>query len=292
MPGGSIILQTPSEASLDKPIMAGMHCRRTDSDDGCNMAQSLSPSLTKRLKLYVNQVTEETGCPQEALHRFIDTGSIFHMLIDLKAALFKRNEDQEKAALLELKELIDSKDSKDFKSALQSCLTVCLLSPNITMYVTDMHMNITAPFSLPIDFIKNHCEVFKLPAALMQDVELLAQLSKIVSELLSSIRGNLKSKLVISIAKHITVDYKAIPLKDLYSSSLIPSLHKDLHIKIAMALNCKVGTEADENGKQHGDCLEDSMDHLDSQGSEAQPGVSNDTGGDGDLGEGGHVMDT
>jgi len=59
-----------------------------------------------------------------------------------------------------------------------------------------------------------------------------------------------------------------------------------------MALDCKVGTEADENGKQHGDCLEDSMDHLDSQDSEAQPGVSNDTGGDGDLGEGGHVMDT
>ncbi|KAG2126985.1 hypothetical protein BD769DRAFT_1387887 [Suillus cothurnatus] len=154
------------------------------------------------------------------------------MLIDLKATLFKRNEDQEKAALLELKELIDF---KDFKSALQSCLT---------------------------DFIKNHGKVFKLPATLMQDVELLAQLSKFVT------------------------------INDLYSSWLIPSLHKDLHIKIAMALDCKVGTEADENGKQHGDCLEDSMDHLDSQGSEAQPGVSNDTGGDGDLGEGGHVMDT
>ncbi|KAG2130195.1 uncharacterized protein EDB93DRAFT_1095029, partial [Suillus bovinus] len=87
-------------------------------------------------------------------------------------------------------------------------------------------------------------------------------------------------------------DYKAIPLKDLYSSSLIPSLHKDLHVKIAMTLDCEVGTEVDENDEQHGDRLEDSMDHLDGQGSEAQPGVSNDTGGDGDLGEGGHVMDT
>ncbi|KAG2132138.1 uncharacterized protein EDB93DRAFT_1255326 [Suillus bovinus] len=130
----------------------------------------------------------------------------------------------------------------------------------------------------------------------MQDVELLAQLSKIVSELLSSIRGNLKSKLVILISKRMSImdtakslahgviehltDYKAIPLKDLYSSSLIPSLHKDLHIKIAMTLDCEVGTEADENDKQHGDHLEDSMDHLDGQGSEAQPGVSNDTGGD------------
>jgi hypothetical protein len=34
------------------------------------------------------------------------------MLIDLKAASYKRNEDQEKAAPLELKELIDSKDFK------------------------------------------------------------------------------------------------------------------------------------------------------------------------------------
>jgi hypothetical protein len=44
------------------------------------------------------------------------------------------------------------------------------------------------------EFIKNHREVFKIPAALINDVELLAQLSKIVSELLSSIRGNLKGK--------------------------------------------------------------------------------------------------
>jgi hypothetical protein len=48
------------------------------------------------------------------------------MLIDLKAALFKRNEDQEKAALLELKELIDSKDSKDFK------VSICLLREHHT----------------------------------------------------------------------------------------------------------------------------------------------------------------
>lgn len=45
------------------------------------------------------------------------------MLIDLKAALFKRNEDQEKAALLELKELIDSKDFK---------VSICLLREHHT----------------------------------------------------------------------------------------------------------------------------------------------------------------
>ncbi|KAG1724738.1 hypothetical protein EDB19DRAFT_2043411 [Suillus lakei] len=301
--------------------MAGVHRRRADSDDGYDMTQSLSPSQTKRLKVYANQVAEETGCPQEVLHKFIDTGSIFHMLIDLKAALFKRNEDQEKAALLELKELIDS---KDFKSALQSRLTACLLSPNITAYVTDTHSNI-------MEFIKNHREVFKLPAALIQDVELSAQLSKIVSELLSSIRGNLKAKLVASISKRMSVmdtakslahgiieveachwnryaflwrclrifligvgDYKAIPLEDLYSSSLIPSLHRDLHIKIALALNCDVGMEADENNEQHpADDAEDNMDYLDDQHPEGEIGASNNAGGNGDFGEGEgeHVTD-
>ncbi|KAG1876647.1 hypothetical protein DFJ58DRAFT_721115 [Suillus subalutaceus] len=195
------------------------------------------------------------------------------MLIDLKAALYKRNEDQEKAALLELKELIDS---KDFKSALQSRLTACLLSPNITAYVTDTHTN-------TMEFIKNHREVFKLPAALIQDVELLAQLLKIVSELLSSIRGNLKAKLVALIAKcmsimdttkslaHGIIEVEAVIkcltrglaalLENLLDQSrrlqsyptqgpllklTQTSLHADLRTKIAMALDCEADMDADE----------------------------------------------
>jgi hypothetical protein len=65
-------LQTPSEASLDELITVGVHRRRTDSDDGFDMAQLLSPSQTKKLKMYVNQVAEETGCPQDVLHKFIE----------------------------------------------------------------------------------------------------------------------------------------------------------------------------------------------------------------------------
>jgi hypothetical protein len=62
--------------------------------------------------------------------------------------------------------------------------------------------------TLEQEFVKNHCEVFKLLAALIQDVKLLAQLSKIVSELLSSIRGNLKAKVSFSLvhASHHDTD--------------------------------------------------------------------------------------
>ncbi|KAG1841275.1 hypothetical protein F4604DRAFT_1690402 [Suillus subluteus] len=149
--------------------MAGVHCRRSDSIDEYDMTQSLSPSQTKKLKLYADEVAERTGCPWEVLHDFVDAGSVFHMLIDLKANSFIRIDEQEKATLVDLKELIDS---KDFRSALQTHMTACLLSPNLTAYVDDTHTNI-------MEFIKNHREVFKIPAALIDDVELLTQLSKI-----------------------------------------------------------------------------------------------------------------
>ncbi|KAG2752136.1 hypothetical protein P692DRAFT_20817113 [Suillus brevipes Sb2] len=69
-------------------------------------------------------------------------------------------------------------------------------------------------------------------------------------------------------------DYKAIPLEDLYSSSLKPSLHADLRSKIAMALDC-----------------EDDMDHMNDKGSEGELGVSNKADDDGNLGGGEHTMD-
>ncbi|KAG1726442.1 uncharacterized protein EDB91DRAFT_1254345 [Suillus paluster] len=265
--GGNITLETPSEQSLDDPIMAGVHRQRADSDDGYDMTRSLSPSESKRLK-----------------------------------------------------------------SALQSRLTACLLSHNLTAYVTDTHTNI-------MEFIKSHQEVFKMPAALIDDVELLAQLSRIISELLASICGNLKAKLVTSLAKRMSVmdaakslthsiievdashwnryaflrwclqicligisDFKTIPLKDLYSTSLIPSLHRDLHVKIAEALNCNVGIDACETNEQHANATEGNTFDLDHQCSTGELGATYDRGDDlgecdatddhGDnFGEGDHTMD-
>lgn len=75
-PSGSIVLQTPSEGSLNEPIMAGVHRQRADSDDGYDVTQSLSPSQTKKLKLYVDHVAEKTGCPWEVLHEFIDVSIV------------------------------------------------------------------------------------------------------------------------------------------------------------------------------------------------------------------------
>ncbi|KAG0693796.1 hypothetical protein DFH29DRAFT_1006926 [Suillus ampliporus] len=316
-PGGSFNLQTPSEGSLDEPIMVGVRCRRSDSIDEYDITQSLSPSQTKKLKLYADQVAEKTGCPREVLHEFVNAGSVFHMLIGLKANSFMKNDELEKGALVDLKELIDS---KDFRSALQSRLTACLLSPNLPAYVDDTHTNI-------VEFIKKHQEVFKIPAALIDDVELLAQLSKIVSDLLSSIRGNLKGKLVSSLVKRMSImdtakslangiievdaahwnryaflrrclrifligigDYRAIPLKDLYSTSLIPSLHSDLRIKISNALDCDIDMGVSENDEQRADNTNSNVDHSDEQSPEGDLGATNDHGDN--LGEGEHALES
>ncbi|KAG1890445.1 uncharacterized protein F5891DRAFT_1198199 [Suillus fuscotomentosus] len=176
------------------------------------------------------------------------------------------------------------------------------------------------------EFIKNHREVFKIPAGLINDVELLAQLSKIVSELLSSIRGNLKTKLVALLVKRMSImdmakslahsiievdaahwnryaflrrclrifligvgDYRAIPLKELYSSSLIPSLHRDLRVKISEGLDCDIDMEVSENDEQHADNAEGNVDHSDEH-CEGDLGATNDHGNN--LGEEERTMDS
>ncbi|KAG1824630.1 uncharacterized protein BJ212DRAFT_1295755 [Suillus subaureus] len=138
------------------------------------------------------------------------------MLIDIKATLLRQNEDARKIELTQLKELLDSKDFKMLK--------------------------------LQQDFVRKHHNVFKIPVAMLEDVELKAQLSKMVSDLLSSIHGNIKAKNRFAFLRHclhiflIRVDnYKTVPLKVLFSNSLIPSLHDDLRIKI----NEKLGIDMD-----------------------------------------------
>ncbi|KAG2148961.1 hypothetical protein DEU56DRAFT_909254 [Suillus clintonianus] len=184
-----------SDGSLDEAITAGIRRRRTDSAAGQDDPTILMPSRTKRLKLYVKKMAEENDVSEKSLFDFIDTGGIYYMLIDLKVSMMKSDTGRKAALLLDLKELLNS---KDFKSALQNRLIACLLSPNITAYVTDTHPHI-------MNFIKDNSGVFKVPPSLFEDVELTAILAKIVSELLSSIRSNMKSKLLASIRKRMSI---------------------------------------------------------------------------------------
>ncbi|KIK36596.1 hypothetical protein CY34DRAFT_16277 [Suillus luteus UH-Slu-Lm8-n1] len=312
---GSLHSRSPAD-SLDEPISAGMRRRRSSSADHSNPFL-LTPRVSKRLKVYATRVAEETGVSEKPLHDFIDTGGIYHMLIDLKVCMLLNSVVNRETILNDLKELLES---KDFKSALQNRLTACMLSPNLTAYVTDTHEHI-------MDFIKTHNEVFKIPKSLFEDAELSTQFSTVVSDLLACIRGNLKNKLVLLISKHLSImdtakslahscievdashwnryaflrrclrifligrsDYKNIPLKNLYSPSLLPSLHRDLRIKVGEALDINMELDDEptiqENANEVRENSEGGLDNGDGAGADTNvPDPSHDADLDGDEDE-------
>ncbi|KAH7918078.1 hypothetical protein BV22DRAFT_983437, partial [Leucogyrophana mollusca] len=105
-------------------------------------------------------------------------------------------------------------------------------------------------------------EVFKIPRGLLEDPELSKQLSRMVTDMLSSLRGNIKQRLTASAVKDLNIveaskslahgcievdsshwhrfAYLHVPLKKLYSPTLVPSLHKDLRDKVGKRLNIDV----------------------------------------------------
>ncbi|KAG1733334.1 uncharacterized protein EDB91DRAFT_1251337 [Suillus paluster] len=269
----SAVPHSPSSGdSINEPITTGIHRQRTYSAAGHDDPTILMPSRMKWLKIYAEKAAEN-DVSEKGLNDFIDTGGIYYMLIDLKVCMMKFDVAQRAAILLDLKELINS---KDFKSALQNRLIACLLSPNITAYMED-----TLPHIM--NFIKNNSGIFKVPLSLFKDVKLTAILAKTVSELLSSIRGNMKSKLLASICKRMSItdtakslahgsievdsahwnrlaflrrclrvfmigisNYRTIPLKALYSPSLIPSLHTAVRARIGPKLSIDINGIEDE----------------------------------------------
>lgn len=90
------------------------------------------------------------------------------------------------------------------QSALKSRLTACMLFPNLTAYVTDtqQHVMVGCFYSILPDltkmfasqeFIQGHLELFKISEGLFDDNELRTQLGKLVTRLLATIRGQIKT---------------------------------------------------------------------------------------------------
>ncbi|OJA16731.1 hypothetical protein AZE42_12852 [Rhizopogon vesiculosus] len=276
-----------SDGSLEEPVSAGVHRQRTDSGAGLGDPTMLTPSRTKRLKMYARKVAEENDVPEQGLFDFVDTGGIYYMLIDLKVCMMKIDSTRKTTILADIKELLNS---KDFKSGLQNRLTACLLSPNLTAYVTDTLPNISS-------FIKENNSIFKVPLSLFEDVQLSGIFVTVVSDLLCSIRSNMKSKLLASIRKRMSImdtakslahgcievdaahwnrlaflrrclrifmigisDHKMLSLKALYSPSLISSLHSAVRARIGPKLGIDIdsieremyGDEVDHDGVPDG----------------------------------------
>ncbi|KAG1769266.1 hypothetical protein EV702DRAFT_1202904 [Suillus placidus] len=81
--------------------------------------------------------------------------------------------------------------SAEFKQSLTDRLRACLLSPNLSGYVTHLSQNL-------FEFVKKHPSVFKIPLAALQDLELMNKLDSMIKELLTQQRGSMKQKIVTS----------------------------------------------------------------------------------------------
>ncbi|KAJ8583167.1 hypothetical protein M405DRAFT_749060, partial [Rhizopogon salebrosus TDB-379] len=189
----------------------------------------------------------------------LQTGGIYYMLIDLKVCMMKIDSTRKAAILADIKELLNSKDFKVF------------------IYTTKL--------TLQQSFIKENSNIFKVPLALFEDVQLSGIFATIVSDLLSSIRGNMKSKLLSSIRKRMSImdtakslahgcievdaaHWNRLAFLALYSPSLISSLHSAVRARIGPKLGIDIdsieremyGDETDgmdENSGGNGDVDQD-----------------------------------
>lgn len=95
------------------------------------------------------------------------------------------------------------------QNLLQHHMAAVLLSPNLTAYVVDTQhhvMVIKQYFTLHCiltmiiqDFICEHPDMFKLPLIIFEDAELKTALSKIVTKVLATTRGQFKIKVSLPI---------------------------------------------------------------------------------------------
>ncbi|KAH7904811.1 hypothetical protein BJ138DRAFT_1119056 [Hygrophoropsis aurantiaca] len=186
-----------STSSLDEPISASVSAlgKIREREENSSDPTQLTPRRTKRLKVFANKLADERNVSTDKLAAFIDSGSIYNMLIDIKATLLQKTKDQQTEERIELKELLES---SDFHHSLKVRLTACLMSPNLTAYVTDTHTYI-------LSFIQKHYDVFKVPQGIWEDSDLHKKFSKIVTMVLCHIRNTFKTALINSILKRQSI---------------------------------------------------------------------------------------
>ncbi|KAG1735384.1 hypothetical protein EDB19DRAFT_1830238 [Suillus lakei] len=318
-------VQPPSSptSSLDEPISTAVHQCRNSRTSNHGDPTKLTPQQMKYLKRYAKKLCEDNEVPTREVMGFIGiikfhqtitivSGDIFYMLIDLKIILIKLCEGNKVKRMQELKDALELKDFEtnlDRKNGLYNCLFACMLSPNITAYITDTQHHIMIWLQSSLfnaaklfqDFITNHCDVFKIPSGMLDDVELRAQLGKLVTKLLTGIHSVIKNTLTISVVKHTSIadvtralacsgsgmevdsthwnrimllqhllqiflisisDYKSASVKELFSPYLVPLLEQDMQDKV----KCELGINIEQ--------LEDDLfgdDHMLGSNNQASP---------------------
>ncbi|KAI6152682.1 hypothetical protein BKA82DRAFT_168631 [Pisolithus tinctorius] len=260
----------PPSDSLEDPISLGI--RQHQDDDVENSSTQLTPQHIKHLKTYAKKLCKDLSIEEKAVFDFINTGGLFSMLVDIKATFVTYNASNKASELQVLQETLTSKDFEAHALGSTFRLLACILSPNITAYVTDTQHHI-------MEFIANHLDIFKIPATVLNDNELQSTLGKIVMRLLADLHSYLKSHLTVSIVKQTCIikvgkavahsspgmevdashwarlaflrcclrlfligvgDHKIAPLSACFTPRLIPMLKSDMHTKVEHDLSINI----------------------------------------------------
>ncbi|KAI6021802.1 hypothetical protein BKA83DRAFT_4055361 [Pisolithus microcarpus] len=144
----SLRQRATSVGVLDEPISAGVRRERDDDDD----SSQLDSHRVKRLKLYAKKIAEVNQISEKGLMEFVNTGDLFYMLVDIKAHLIKSDATKQTNQFQVLQDTLRGKDFEVrlFRYAsrlltlagLHTRLLACMLSPNLTAYVTDTQQRI------------------------------------------------------------------------------------------------------------------------------------------------------
>ncbi|EGO30565.1 hypothetical protein SERLADRAFT_432137 [Serpula lacrymans var. lacrymans S7.9] len=187
-------ISSDEEVVTPPPSQYCTSVRRSQADNEDTWALALTPRKTKKLKIYGSELCTELGLPEGSLDSFIGMRDpileyIFHMLLHIKAHLITKESTQQ---LGKYKEFLES---ADFKAVMTDRAIVCIISPNISAYVTEMSKQ-------TMIFIKANPTIFKVPPGVFEDPELYELLGSIVQTKLASARSNLKGKLLNSIQNY------------------------------------------------------------------------------------------
>ncbi|KAF8346815.1 hypothetical protein F5887DRAFT_1072911 [Amanita rubescens] len=151
-----------------------------------SLGTDYTPRTRRKMKVYALNVCQSLNIPASLMTQFTELPSPAHMLIDLKASLIRveRLHGTSKA--------MDKLKDEEFKSSLTERLWIILISPNLTAYRTGIVEHIMSK-------IHDSPANFGVDQELIEDMDAVNKIKRMVGSILTKTRGIMKQKLMKSI---------------------------------------------------------------------------------------------
>ncbi|KAH0834793.1 hypothetical protein J3R83DRAFT_10394 [Lanmaoa asiatica] len=167
----------------------------------------------KRSKRFAMSICRELHIEDDALNDFteLDTDEKLIVLYGKLIAIERAREREDVSSFIR---------SKSFKDIMKHRMRSCLLSPNLTGYVSDLPENVwvrmratrnfvlTNFFSIQV-FMKNHMALFKIPSQALEDPELSEFVDSLMKDVLTKQRSTMKTKITTAINTKMHISHLA-----------------------------------------------------------------------------------